>query len=283
MKFSHLCLGFLLVSAVACKKDKDIKVYNVAKESAAPTASAPGETAAAADPHAGMPGMAPGAAGGDPHAGLSAEQLAAAGAAAGPTAAPQFNDSPPAHWKKQALSPMRLASYHVEGEGGAMSDISFTQLRRAPGGTLANINRWRDQVGLAPLEEAALKQNTETIKSGFGDAIAVDLEGLTPGGDALKDGRLIGAIAEQGDNAWFFKMRGNSALTEAEKANFFKWIETVKPAPAGTPAPAGAPASAPPAAAVPPTAAVGDGSLTWKLPDGWKSPAAAKTIFGAGI
>ena len=288
MKLSHFCLGFCLLSAIACKHESEIKSYNVAKDAAAP--AAPNESATPADPHAGMPGMAPGAtAGGDPHAGLSAEQLAAAGAAM--PATPAFVDSPPAHWKKQALSPMRLASYHVEGEGGAMTDISFSILRRAPGGTLANVNRWRDQVGQPPVDEAALKTQSQTIKSSFGEAIAVDIEGHAVGGDVLKDGRLIGAIADEGDNAWFFKMRGNAALTATEKTNFFKWIETVKPAapaPAapGTAAPTAAPVS--PAAPAAAGAPAGDGSLTWTVPDGWiLAPAAAAryatfSVAGAG-
>ena len=279
MKLSPLCLSFCLVSAIACKRDSEIKSYNVATD-------APSEPASAADPHAGMPGMAPGApAGADPHAGLSAEQLAAAGA--GIAAGPAFVDSPPAHWKKQALSPMRLASYHVEGEGGAMTDVSFSILRRAPGSTLANVNRWRDQLGQPPIDEAALKTSSQTIKSSFGEALAVDLEGLAPAGDPLKDGRLIGAIADEGDNAWFFKMRGNAALTATEKSNFFKWIETVKPAPPGTAAPAAAAAPTPAAPAVA-AAPAGDGSLTWTVPDGWiLAPAAAAryatfSVAGAG-
>ena len=275
MKLLPLCLSLCLVSAIACKHKSEIKSYDVAKD--APAAAS--ETASPADPHAGMPGMTPGApVGGDPHAGLSAEQLAAAGA--GLSATPEFVDSAPAHWKKQALSPMRLASYHVEGDGGAMTDISFSILRRAPGSTLANVNRWRDQLGQPPLDEAALKTQSQAIKSSFGDAIAVDIEGITPAGDPLKDGRLIGAIADEGDNAWFFKMRGNAALTATEKANFLKWIETVKPAPPGAAAPAAPAAPATPATPAAPAAsaavAAGDGSLTWTVPDGWVlAPAAA--------
>jgi hypothetical protein len=94
--------------------------------------------------------------------------------------------------------------------------------------------------------------------------VVVDIEGLVAGADAAKDGRLIGAIAEEKGNAWFFKMRGNAGLTAGEKANFIEWIQTVKPAAPGTPAAPAIPAAAP-AAAVP----AGDGSVTWNLPDGW--------------
>lgn len=294
MKLSHLCLGFLLVSAIACKRDPEIKVYRVAKESADPGEAM--QASPAEDPHAGVPGMPPGgmppgavmpgAAQGDPHAGLSPEQLAAAGAG---MAAPaqQVTDTAPTHWKKQPPTPMRLVSYVVQDEDGASTTITFSTLRSAPGSLLANINRWRDQLGQKPLEEAALKQDSQKVKTAFGDAILVDIEGLVANADPSKDGRLVGAIAEQGENAWFFKMRGNASLTKSEKANFIQWMQTVKPAEPGTaPAPT-APATAPGATAPAAPAAGGDGSLTWKVPDGWvPAPASSAryatfTIAGA--
>ncbi len=270
------------MSAIACKQDREIKVYRVAKD-AAPAASA--EATPAADPHAGVPGMPPGAAGADPHAGLSAEQLAAAGA--GMAAGPQVTDTPPAHWKKQPPSAMLLMKYKTEGEGGATVEMTFSTLRRAPGGLLANINRWRGQLEQDPIDEAALKQTSQSVKTAFGDALLVEIEGLAPNGDATKDGRLIGAIAEQGESAWFFKMRGNAALTATEKTNFIQWMQSVKPAAADAPAAGAPPAPAPAAGAPPAPAAAGDGSLTWQVPAGWvlAPPASSRyatfTVAGA--
>ena len=264
MKRPYLLLGCLILPIAACKQDRQIKVYHLAKDTAASPVAAP-----VADPHAGaMPGAMPGgASGGDPHAGLTAEQLAAAS----PPSGPQFADVAPAGWKKQALSPMRLASYLVQGEGGATADISFSILRQAPGGTLANVNRWRDQLGQPPVDEAGLKQASQTIKTSFGEGIAVEIEGLPAGADAAKDGRLIGAIADKDGSTWFFKMRGNSALTAAEKDHFIQWVATVTPAAADAAPTAAAPvipahnALAPPA----PPAAAADGSVTWQVPAGW--------------
>ncbi len=264
MRITLLCLAFIACS-VSCKQNREIKVYRVAKEAASGSPHA-----ASSDPHAGVPGMMPGgvmpdgvmADGADPHAGLTAEQLAAVGSAM--PANPRFTDTPSAHWEKQPLSPMRLASYQIKGEAGAVVDISFSTLRSAPGGLLANVNRWRDQMGQAPIEEAELGQSSQTVKTTFGDAVVVDIEGLVAGADATKDGRLIGAIAEQDGKAWFFKMRGNAELTAAEKDNFTAWIQTVEPATGDAAAPA-APAASPPAADAP----AGDGSVTWTLPEGW--------------
>lgn len=262
MKCTPLLAGLLVVLIASCKQDKEIKVYRVAKE------------APVAESHAGMPGMMPGGAmpgsseGADPHAGLSAEQLAAAGSAMAPEQ--EFSDSPPAHWKKLPPSAMLLAKYQIQGEDGALVEVTFSTLRSAPGGLLANINRWRGQLGQEPLDDASLEQNTRTVVSAFGDAVFVEIEGLAGDADPKKDGLLIGAIAESGPNAWFFKLRGNAALATAERENFIRWIESVKPVkPSKVPMHGTAPGEGitpPKGGAVAPA---GGSSVTWRLPDGW--------------
>jgi hypothetical protein len=260
-----LSAGLIVLTSSSCKQDKEIKVYRVAKDA----------SAAAADPHAGVPGMMPGgvipgaADGKDPHEGLTPEQLAAAGSAM--PAGPSFTDSPPAHWKKQPPSAFLLAKYQIEGEDGARVDVTFSTLRSAPGGLLANINRWFGQMGQEPFaDEAALKAGSRTVVSGFGDAVFVEVEGMAAGADPKTDGRLIGAIAEEGANAWFFKLRGNAALAAAEKENFINWIASVKPGePSKVPlhgTPPGEGITPPEDAAVVPA---GDGSVTWQLPQDW--------------
>jgi hypothetical protein len=259
MKSTPLVAGLFVLIIASCKQDKEIKVYRVAREAPA-----------AADTHAAMPGgTMPGSTdSADPHAGLSAEQLAAAGMASAP--AQEFSDSPPAHWKKQPPSAMLLTKYQIQNEGGATVEVTFSTLRSAPGSLLANINRWRGQLGQEPLDDASLKQNMGKVVSGFGDAVLVEIEGIAGDADSKKDGRLIGAIAEQGANAWFFKLRGNAALAAAEKENFIRWIGSVKPsAPSKVPMHGTAPGEGitpPKESAVAPA---GDGSVTWQLPDGW--------------
>ena len=268
MKLSSYCLGLFILAAVSCKRDREITVFDVPKETAPAPQTAPQPTPTG-DPHAGLPGMTPGApTGADPHAGLTAEQLAAIGS----SSSPLVTDTPPPHWKKQPATSMRQASYLIEGEGGASVDISLVILRGAAGGTLGNINRWRGQLGQPPIDEATLKQTSQTLTTPVGEAVAIDIEGLIAGADANKDGRMLGVIASKEGDAWFYKMRGNAALTAAEKANFLQWVLTVKPAPAPTaptaPAVPAVPA-VPASPAVPPPAAAGDGSLTWQVPAGW--------------
>lgn len=272
MKPIHFLLGATLVVFPACKRESDeIKVYKVSKEAATPPA-------AGGDPHAGaggaampggaMPGTPAMPAGADPHAGLTPEQLAAAG---GAPPAQQVTDSPPAHWKKLPASAFLLVKYQTQGEGAATTDITFSSLRTAPGSLLSNINRWRDQLGQPALDDAAVKA-LPTVKTTFGDGVLVEIEGLAPGADANKDGRMVGIIAEQGPTAWYFKMRGNAALTTKEKEHFITWAQSLKateaPASPPTAAPAAPVPASPPHAPAAPAPAAG-GALTWKLPDGW--------------
>ena len=47
---------------------------------------------------------------------------------------------------------MRLATYEMQGPAGPV-EIAISQFPGDVGGMLANINRWRGQVGLAPVTE----------------------------------------------------------------------------------------------------------------------------------
>ena len=75
---------------------------------------------------------------------------------------------------------------------------------------------------------------------------------------------MIGVIAHKDGDGWFFKMRGNAALTAAEKDHFLKWVASVKPD-----GPAVPPPSAPAPPAGPSSAAEPARQLTWQVPDGW--------------
>lgn len=56
-------------------------------------------------------------------------------------------------------------------------ELAVTRLPGAAGGVLANVNRWRTQMGLAPIAEAELAQVTRTLAVTGGRATVVELEG----------------------------------------------------------------------------------------------------------
>ena len=73
----------------------------------------------------------------------------------------------PAGWEPGQSSSMRLASYNVPLSNGEVGDFSLVQLGGGAGGTMANINRWRGQIGLPdakPEELAEVAHLHETVQ-----------------------------------------------------------------------------------------------------------------------
>ncbi len=130
----------------------------------------------------------------------------------------------PTAWKGQPPTPMRKASFVVEAEDGAKVDISVTSFPDESGGLLANINRWRAQLGL---EETELLEPTIERRMLAGrEFVIVDLANEPAPGS--KKQRIIGAILSVQDETWFFKMTGDDALTAAQRPAFFEVLESVQ-------------------------------------------------------
>ena len=206
-----VCALFLLEAG--CKEKNAIKDYQVPKaetESTAPEAHAHGT----------------------PSTGAVVELGARTGS-------PTFiSDKAPAGWMAQPLSSMRQASYLVKGDGGATADISLVLLAGPAGGVLDNINRWLTQLGKPAITSDQLTKIAQKVTTSIGEATVVDIEGLPEGGDPAKDGRIVAGIISGPDGSYFFKMRGNAALAETQKAAFIGWVSSVQKPEAGTAAPA---------------------------------------------
>ncbi len=182
----------------------------------------------------------------------------------------------PAHWTSKAASSMRKATYVLTGASGVTAELAITAFPGDVGGDVANVNRWRGQLGLPPVEAAelpALLHRSET----HGLAITVvDLAGVKQENTQ----RMLGAIVPFEGATWFFKLTGADALVATEKANFLTFVQSIQPGPTSASAPAAAtptPAPAPAAdmASTPVPNAAGP-SLTWTAPADWQAkPASA--------
>ncbi len=158
---------------------------------------------------------------------------------------------------------MRRASYLVKGDNGAVVDISLVSLGPAAGHELENVNRWLSQLGQPPITQQKLAGIAQRLTTSIGDVLIFDLAGLPQGADAAKDGRIIAAMAPTSSSTLFFKMRGNAALTEAQKSDFIKWVAAVCNAQTTNKAPDMA-------AMPPPPQKSGAPQIKWKAPADWK-------------
>lgn len=178
----------------------------------------------------------------------------------------------PEGWKEKALTQLRVASFEIS-ENGKTADVSVIPLGGAAGGDAANVNRWRGQVGQAPLDEAGLKKSAETVQVGDQPADLYDIAGTDPGSG--EEERIIGAILHTDESSWYFKMTGDAALVEKNKAPFTAFLKSVEfqnqAAPAGmdmSQLPPAHPAIPDMSGAMPPAAAAD--KPTWTVPADWK-------------
>jgi hypothetical protein len=143
-----------------------------------------------------------------------------------PPAAPQAASVPPIKWKtpegwtEVPPSSMRYASFSAPaGEGGKI-DISIVTFPGDGGSDADNINRWRGQMGLAPVDANAVTSQVAPLKTGDTTFSTTDIAGDKT--------RTIAAWTRRDGRAWFFKATGPTAAVENEKPNFVKFIESVR-------------------------------------------------------
>ena len=134
----------------------------------------------------------------------------------------------PPGWHEKPLSTMRLASFDAPGPNGKKADVSVVALPGMAGGELANVNRWRDQMKLGPIDEGALQQQAEHLKANGHDYLLVNIPSEAAVGNPPTKQRIIAAILNENDRAWFIKMTGDDAAVAANQEAFADFVRSLK-------------------------------------------------------
>ena len=183
-----VCALVVVLALVSCNNDK-IEVYRIPKE---------GVTVAMQDGSAGLP------------------------------PAPVGNPArwvKPDGWIEQPLSEMRLGSFKVDGSNATSADVSVTAFPGDAGGLAPNVNRWRGQLQLPPLEEDQLRQAIPRTEVEGVQTYLVDIQTSE---NAPKPSRILGAILETPDRTWFVKMTGNPELVENQRQKFLDFVKSFR-------------------------------------------------------
>lgn len=187
-------------------------------------------------------------------------------------AAPALQYKRPADWQEASRGEMRAASFRVAGKDGKQADVSVIPLPGLAGSDLDNVNRWRSQVGLPAVSEAALAKLAQPVEIAGQSASLYEQAGTNPGsGDKS---RILAAITRRGGTAWFFKMTGDDALVAEQKPAFVDFIKSVSFAAAT--AQTQLPPSHPPIdggnmmGQVTTAASSGQPKPNWDVPSSWK-------------
>jgi hypothetical protein len=99
-------------------------------------------------------------------------------------------------------------------------EVSVVTITGSAGGELPNVNRWRAQLGPAPIEDPALPSLHKLVQSKAGPIFVFDFSG---GGDRI----VVGLLPTTDGNTWFFKLAGNDAPVGQAKPDFMKLLGTL--------------------------------------------------------
>jgi hypothetical protein len=134
----------------------------------------------------------------------------------------------PTGWSLQPATSIRAASFLVERPGAPAAEVSVTAFPGKVGGDLANVNRWRGQLRLPPIDEVSLVEIAEELKGGTHTFRIFDLESEVPTVEGGRRSRILAAIADHNDSTWFIKMFGESEHVAGERNNFEQFLISFK-------------------------------------------------------
>ena len=126
----------------------------------------------------------------------------------------------PKGWTDERAGGMRFATLRPPVPGKI--DVSVVMLPGPAGGELANVNRWRGQIGLPPVDEAARGQIRKEVGSKAG---TVSLYDFTHEGVATQ--RMLAGLLFVEGRSWFVKMVGEAGPVEAARSDFLGLLETL--------------------------------------------------------
>jgi hypothetical protein len=121
-------------------------------------------------------------------------------------------------WKTMPASPPRLASFEIP-VSGRICELSITSFPGDTGGLLANVNRWRSQLGLAPIESDQLPALLKTVPGSSFQFQWIEL--------VAQDRAMTVAILTDESQSWFFKVTGKRQDVRAVHPEFRQFLKTV--------------------------------------------------------
>lgn len=127
--------------------------------------------------------------------------------------------SAPGAWHEDKTPrPMREATFTV-GEGDKAAELAVTRLSGQFGDMASNINRWRGQVGLEAVADAATVPSRD-VKSAAGDVKVYTMEGPAKS--------ITVGMLKQGESTWFFKLVGDKTTVAQNVTAFDQFLQSLR-------------------------------------------------------
>jgi hypothetical protein len=139
---------------------------------------------------------------------------------------PKIEFSTPKGWTQLPdRTGFRAASFEF-GEGDRIVEITAIPLGGAAGSLVANVNRWREQIGLAAVSPEEVDKAIEPVSVGGERGSAVNLLGSEISGRPPQE--IFAVMLHHRDRSWFFKMKGPADLVDKQKPAFATFLKSVR-------------------------------------------------------
>ncbi|HTU89354.1 MAG TPA: hypothetical protein VMF69_04580 [Gemmataceae bacterium] len=147
-----------------------------------------------------------------------------------PPAAPprrSFTLTKPDGWEElpaEAVAGIRREAVFRVGSGQRSAKTTVLRLKGEGGGALANVNRWREELGLAPAKEDQLRQDLRSLDTASGRANYIELAGR----DRDEERATLGAWIAHGGHTWFITMKGPADFVRSRKPAFEAFVKSFR-------------------------------------------------------
>ncbi|TVP80368.1 MAG: hypothetical protein EA353_04105 [Puniceicoccaceae bacterium] len=125
----------------------------------------------------------------------------------------------PEGWEDFPATGIRKANLRVTDEFG-VAELTVLVFPGDVGGDLANINRWREQIGLGPITAEALSSVSEPYSISQHGGLYVRLEGSMQS--------ILGGLLPFHGSTWFFKLQGSSQTVLDNEAAMKAFLDSVQ-------------------------------------------------------
>ncbi|MFP4068975.1 MAG: hypothetical protein ACLFVC_02230 [Opitutales bacterium] len=134
-------------------------------------------------------------------------------------AAGDFTYEVPAGWEEFPATGVRKANFRIEDDNGR-AELTVTVFPGDVGGKLANINRWRGQIGLEPMTLEDMSEKVRPFRISNHNGQLVHLQGESES--------ILGGLLGHHGFTWFFKMQGDNATVAAQIGAMEEFLQSVR-------------------------------------------------------
>lgn len=124
----------------------------------------------------------------------------------------------PGTWKELEPTSIRIGNFAVQGQDGQKAEVAIFSFPGAVGTELENVNRWRNELKLPPIDADKIVSEPVTVDSSPGKLYEI----------AGTDKSTVVVSLPRNGSTWFIKLRGDKDVVADAEPVFRDFLKTVR-------------------------------------------------------